>query len=198
MISCRCIFVEDDLVHLKQRLAKSEASQKSLNRAVFELNKEKRDFLGAMEAVKAELLAKEGDVKAAVDARDEVVKEMKHLMGQMEGARAAAMSDYKASEAFTDNNLQCFYSYFEAFRKQAKERYPDVDFSEFQPYDDTDSVNEGNEKGTMLTKPTMPPPDFIQSRFPSFSSFMYFYKQFALWGLCFGPLFSCSNNSFLF
>ena len=97
-----------------------------------------------------------------------------------------------------DNNIQCFYSYFEAFRKQAKERYPDVDFSEFQPYDDTDSVNEGNEKGTMLTKPTMPPPDFIQSRFPSFSSFMYFYKQFALWGLCFGPLFSCSNNSFLF
>ena len=62
-----------------------------MNQAVFELNKEKRDFLGAMEAVKAELLAKEGDMKAAVDARDEVVKEMKHLMGQMEGARAAAM-----------------------------------------------------------------------------------------------------------
>ena len=62
-----------------------------MNQAVFELNKEKRDFLSAMEAVKAELLAKEGDMKAAVDARDEVVKEMKHLMGQMEGARAAAM-----------------------------------------------------------------------------------------------------------
>uniref|UniRef100_A0A2N9HQP4 Uncharacterized protein n=1 Tax=Fagus sylvatica TaxID=28930 RepID=A0A2N9HQP4_FAGSY len=85
VISHRCISVEDDLVRLKQRLAESEASQKSLNRAVFELNKEKRDLLGAVEAVKA-------------------------------------------------------------FRKQAKEKYPNIDFTEFQLYDDTDSVNDGGEK----------------------------------------------------
>ena len=48
----------------------------------------------------------------------------------MEGARAAAVSDYQASKAF------------EAFRKQAKEKYPDVDFSEFQSYDDMESVND--------------------------------------------------------
>jgi hypothetical protein len=99
VISRRCLSVEDDLVCLKQRLAESEASQKSLNRAVFELNKEKRDLLGAVEAVKVELLAKEGDVKAAVDACDEAVKEMKHLMGQMEGARVCLL---------TDNNLSAF------------------------------------------------------------------------------------------
>ena len=67
-------------------------------------------------------------------------------MGQVEGARAAAVSDYKASEAFEDNSLQCFYSGFEAFRKQAKEKYPDIDFTEFQPYDDTNSMNDGSGK----------------------------------------------------
>jgi hypothetical protein len=67
-------------------------------------------------------------------------------MGQVEGAKAAAVSDYKTSEAFEDNNLQCFISGFEAFRKQAKEKYPDLAFTEFQPYDDTDSVNDGGEK----------------------------------------------------
>ena len=122
-----------------------------MNWAVFKLNKEKRDLIGVVEAIKVELLAKEGDVKAAVEAWDKAVKEMKHLMGQVEGARAVAMSDYKASEAFEDNNLQCFYSGFEAFRKQVKERYPDVDFTRFQPYDEMDSVNEGNEKGDDAT-----------------------------------------------
>ena len=131
MISRRCLSMEDDLVCLKQRLVKSEASEKSLKRAVFELNTEKRDLVGVVEAVKVELLVKEGDVKAAMDARDEAVKEMKHLIGQVEGARAAAVSDYKVSEAFEDKNLQCFISGFEAFRKQAKEKYSDIDFTEF-------------------------------------------------------------------
>ena len=81
MISRRCLSVEDDLVHLKQRLVESEASQKSLNRGVFELNKEKRDLIGEVETIKAELLAKERDVKAVVEARDKAVKEMRHLMG---------------------------------------------------------------------------------------------------------------------
>uniref|UniRef100_A0A2N9F591 Transposase (putative) gypsy type domain-containing protein n=1 Tax=Fagus sylvatica TaxID=28930 RepID=A0A2N9F591_FAGSY len=119
----------------------------SLIRAVFELNKEKRGLIAAVEAVKVDLIAKEGDVKAAVEARDEAMKEMKHLMGQVEGVRAAAVLDYKASEAFEDNNLQCFYSGFEAFRKQAKEKYPNVDFIEFQPYDNTNSMNDDGGRG---------------------------------------------------
>ncbi len=63
MISQRCLSVEDDLVCLKQRLAESEASLKSLNRAVFELNKENRDLIAVVEAVKVDLIAKEGDVR---------------------------------------------------------------------------------------------------------------------------------------
>ena len=104
-------------------------------------------MIAAVEAIKVDLIAKEGDVKAAVEARDEAMKEMKHLMGQVEGTRAAAVLDYKVSKAFEDNNLQCFYSGFEAFKKQAKEKYPNVDFTEFQPYDNTDSMNDDGGRG---------------------------------------------------
>ena len=81
MISLRCLILEDDLVRLKERLAESEASQKILNWVVFELSKEKRDALGELEKAKADLATKDGDVKAAVDAFDEAMKEMRHLMG---------------------------------------------------------------------------------------------------------------------
>ncbi len=59
VISRRCLSVEDDLVRLRQRLAESEASEKSLKRAVFELNTEKRDLIATAEAAKVESLAKE-------------------------------------------------------------------------------------------------------------------------------------------
>ncbi len=127
-------------------MAESEALEKSLKRAVFKLTAEKRDLLATVDSVKADLAAREGDANAAIDARDEAQKELKHLMGQVEGARAAAVLDYKASEAFEENNLQCFLSGFEVFRKQAKGKYPDLGFTEFQPYDDTDSVNEDGKK----------------------------------------------------
>ncbi len=81
MISLRCLILEDDLVRLKERLAESEASQKILNWVVFELSKEKRDALGELEKAKVDLATKDGDVKAAVDAFDEAMKEMRHLMG---------------------------------------------------------------------------------------------------------------------
>ena len=146
VVSHRCRTAEDDLNRLKQRLVESEASEKSMRRAIFKLIAEKRDLLATEDLVKADLTAREGDAKAAIDARDEAQKELKHLMGQVEGARAAAVSDYKASEAFEENNLHFFISGFEAFRKQAKQKYPDVDFTDFQPYDDTDSVDEDGKK----------------------------------------------------
>lgn len=94
MISRHCISLEDDLGHLKERLVESKASQKNLNRAIFELSKEKRDSLEELEKVKVDLAAKDGDIKATVEAQDGAMKEMKHLMGQIEGARAAAVSEY--------------------------------------------------------------------------------------------------------
>ena len=47
---------------------------------------------------------------------------------------------FRASEAFEDINTRYFLSGFEAFRKQAVQRFPGLDFSALQPYDDEDSV----------------------------------------------------------
>jgi hypothetical protein len=111
------------------------------------LSKKKKDAFEELEKAKVDLSTKDGDIKAVMEAQDGTVKEMKHLMGQIEGARAAAVSEYQSFEVFEDNNLRFFYSGFEAFRKQAMERYPDVDFSAFQPYDDTESINDDGAAG---------------------------------------------------
>uniref|UniRef100_A0A2N9GD64 Uncharacterized protein n=1 Tax=Fagus sylvatica TaxID=28930 RepID=A0A2N9GD64_FAGSY len=125
----------------EKRDALEELEKVKVDLAAKDGNK-KRDALEELEKVKVDLAAKDGDIKTAVDARDGAVKEMKHLMSQIEGARVAAVSEYQAFEAFEDNNLRFFYSGLEAFRKQAKERYPEVDFSAFQPYDNTEFVND--------------------------------------------------------
>ena len=105
-----------------------------------ELTRDRKEALIELEKVKAELKARDDDVKVAVEAKDKAVVNLQHLVGQIEGATAAAVSEFRVSEAFEDVNTHYFLSEFEAFRKQAAERFPDLDFSVFQPYDDEDSV----------------------------------------------------------
>uniref|UniRef100_A0A2N9H2D6 Uncharacterized protein n=1 Tax=Fagus sylvatica TaxID=28930 RepID=A0A2N9H2D6_FAGSY len=83
------------------------------------------------------------NAKRAVEAKDKVVADLQHLVGQIKGAKVATVSEFKASEGFEDINTGYFLSGFEAFRKQAAERFPDLDFSIFQPYSDEDSVVDG-------------------------------------------------------
>jgi hypothetical protein len=58
----------------------------------------------------------------------------------METVGACAVKEYKSSDACDDNNTKYFLAGFELLRKQAKEKYPDLDFDVFQPYEDDDSV----------------------------------------------------------
>ena len=58
------------------------------------MSKKKKDALEELEKAKVDLSTKDGDIKVVVEPRDGAVKEMKHLMGQIEGARAAAVSEY--------------------------------------------------------------------------------------------------------
>ncbi len=53
-----------------------------------------------------------------------------------------AVEEYSSSEAFDDNNIQYFYSDFEAFPKQATELFKDIDCTIFKPYDDDNSIME--------------------------------------------------------
>ena len=80
------------------------------------------------------------DVEVAVATKDKAVADLQHLVGQVEGSKATAVSEFKASEAFEDINARYFLSGFEAFKKQAIQLFPGLDFSPIQPYDNEDSV----------------------------------------------------------
>uniref|UniRef100_A0A2N9GQ91 Transposase (putative) gypsy type domain-containing protein n=1 Tax=Fagus sylvatica TaxID=28930 RepID=A0A2N9GQ91_FAGSY len=136
----RCASVEEDLATLRAKSMADEAEMKNAKRAVMELTRERKEALAEAEKLKKELKARDDDVKAAVDAKDKVVADLKHLVGQIEGAKEAAVSEFRGSKAFEDINTRYFLSGFEAFRKQAVQRFPGLDFSALQPYDDEDSV----------------------------------------------------------
>jgi D-aminopeptidase len=140
VMSQRCISVEEDLATLRAKSIADEAEMRNSKRAVLELTRDRKEALVKLEKVKAKLKAKDDDVKVAVEAKDKAVADLQHLVGQIEGAKAATVSKFRASEAFKDVNTRYFLSGFEAFRKQAAERFPDLDFSTLQQYDDEDSV----------------------------------------------------------
>ena len=139
-MSERCIAAEEGLATLRAKYMADEAEMKNAKRAVLELTRERRDALDEVERLKKDLKARDEDVKAAVEAKDKSVADFKHLVGQIEGAKEAVVSEFRASETFEDINTRYFLSGFEAFRKQAVQRFPGLDFSAFQPYDDEDSV----------------------------------------------------------
>ena len=140
VMSQRCISVEEDLATLRSKSIADEAEMKNAKKAVLELTRDRKDALAEVEKLKKELKERDDDVTVAVDAKDKAVTDLQHLVGQIEGAKAAAVSEFRASEAFEDINTRYFLSGFEAFRKQAAQRFLDLDFSALQPYDDEDSV----------------------------------------------------------
>uniref|UniRef100_A0A2N9I6F6 Uncharacterized protein n=1 Tax=Fagus sylvatica TaxID=28930 RepID=A0A2N9I6F6_FAGSY len=113
----RCASVEEDLSTLRAKSMSDEAELKNVRKAVFELTRERKDALDEAAKVKEELKARDKDVEVAVAAKDKAVADLQHLVGQVEGSKAAA-----------------------AFREQAVQRFPGLDFSALQPYNDDDSV----------------------------------------------------------
>uniref|UniRef100_A0A2N9GIW8 Transposase (putative) gypsy type domain-containing protein n=1 Tax=Fagus sylvatica TaxID=28930 RepID=A0A2N9GIW8_FAGSY len=120
----RCASVEEDLAMLRAKSIADEAEMKNAKKAVMELTRDRKEALNDAEKLKKELKARDDDVKAAVDAKDKAVADLKHLVGQIEGAKEAAVSEFRASETFEDINTRYFLSGFEAFRKQAVQALP--------------------------------------------------------------------------
>lgn len=155
VMSQRCIAAEEGLATLRAKYMADEAEMKNAKRAVMELTRERKDALAEVEKLKKELKARGDDVKVAVDAKDKAVADLKHLIGQIEGAKEAAVSEFRASEVFEDINTRYFVYGFKAFRKQAVQRFPGLDFSALQPYDDEDSVvdasqDQASDEDTMI------------------------------------------------
>ena len=132
--------MEEDLAALRAKSMANVAELKNVRRAVLELTRERKDALNEVEKMKEELKARDKDVEVAVAAKDKAVADLQHLVGQVERSKEAAMSEFRASEAFKDINTRYFLFSFEAFKKQAVQLFPGLDFSAIQPYDDEDSV----------------------------------------------------------
>ena len=132
--------MEEDLAALRAKSMANKAELKNVRRAVLELTRERKDALNEVEKMKEELKARDKDVEVAVAAKDKAVADLQHLVGQVERSKEAAVSEFRASEAFKDINTRYFLFSFEAFKKQAVQLFPGLDFSTIQPYDDEDSV----------------------------------------------------------
>jgi hypothetical protein len=128
VVSQRCLAWKESLMHVKAQLVKLESCKKYLNHIVAELTKEKREVVVELEKLMAELAARDDDMKVAMEDKDKVVADLQHLVGQIEGAKATAVSKYRASKDFDDNNTRYFLSGLETFRKQVGERFPDLYF----------------------------------------------------------------------
>uniref|UniRef100_A0A2N9EDI3 Transposase (putative) gypsy type domain-containing protein n=1 Tax=Fagus sylvatica TaxID=28930 RepID=A0A2N9EDI3_FAGSY len=118
------------MVHSLMRSMADKVEMKNAKRAIMELTRDRKEALAEAENLKKELKAREDDVKAAVDAKDKAVADFKHLVGQIEGAKEAAVSDFRASEAFEDINTRLDTSY-PASRlsgSKAVQRFPGLDF----------------------------------------------------------------------
>ena len=64
------------------------------------------------------------------------------------------MEEFKSSEAYDDINTKYFITGFELLRKQVKEKYSDLDFDAFQPYEN-DELIMPMEGGTTSANPQL-------------------------------------------
>ena len=55
-------------------------------------------------------------------------------------SKVSAVEEFKSSKAYDNNNTKYFLAGFSLLKRQAKEKYPDLDFEAFQPFEDDESV----------------------------------------------------------
>ena len=58
----------------------------------------------------------------------------------MEAVKVSAVEEFKSSDAYGDNNTKYFLAGFSLLKRQAKEKYPDLDFEAFQPFENDEAV----------------------------------------------------------
>uniref|UniRef100_A0A2N9FYM5 Uncharacterized protein n=1 Tax=Fagus sylvatica TaxID=28930 RepID=A0A2N9FYM5_FAGSY len=131
-IANRCLQWEDALMKHKVQLSEAAQSNQRLSALVNELTLDRDRVVGEMASLKADL----------TDGGE---------------SRLRAVEEFKSSEAYDDNNTKYFLAGFSLLKRQAKEKYPDLDFEAFQPFDDDESVMpvEDVDGGTTSADPQM-------------------------------------------
>ena len=145
------------MVKLKAQMLEAAEANQTLTTVANELTQERDRMENELKSLKVDMATKDIELKKALDKNKWVIERLKELTNQMETTKASAVEEFKSSEAYDDNNTKHFLAGFELLRKQAKEKYPDLDFDVFQPYEDDDSVmpTEGGNDGTTTADPQL-------------------------------------------
>ena len=157
MIANWCMLWEDGLVKLKAQMSEAAEANKKLTTVANEVTLDRDRVVGELSSLKADMVAKDAELRKALADNKDANEQLKMLTDQLETIKILAVEEFKLSEAYDDNNTKYFLAGFELLRKQAKEKYPDLDFEVFQPYEDDESMmpaEDGNE-GMMSTDPQM-------------------------------------------
>ena len=147
MIANRCIQWEDALLKHKVQLSEAAQANQRLTALVNELTLDRDRVVGEMSSLKADMARKDEDLKRVLDSARRSDEQAKMLASQLEGARVSAVEEFKSSEAYDDVNTKYFLSGFNLLKKQAKEKFLELNFDVFQPFDDDESTmpaDEGN------------------------------------------------------
>jgi hypothetical protein len=134
-------------------LEATEANQ-TLTRVANELTEDRDRVVGELSSLKVSMAAKDIELKKALDENERINERLRLLTDQMGTIRASAVEEFKSSEAYDDNNTKYFIANFELLRKQAKEKYPNLDFDVFQPYEDDELVMPADD-GTTSADPQL-------------------------------------------
>ncbi len=131
---------EEGIVKLKSQLTDTMDANRTLSSTAAELTRKKNILTDDIARMRIESSIKDEKLKRTKESHMKALDQLKVLSDQMEAAGARAIEEYKSSDACDDNNTKYFLAGFELLRKQAKAKYPDLDFDVFQPNEDDDSV----------------------------------------------------------
>ena len=172
-----CILWEEGIVKLKAQLMEAMDANMTLMSVATDLTQEKDRLAIDLAKLKMDVCTKDEKLSRMTKSYKKALDQLKDLSEQMESLKAYVMEEYKLSDARDDNNTKYFLAGFELLRKQAKEKYPDLDFDVFQPYEDDDSVMLV-EKGGDVAASVDPQLDDDATTWTIFQNNIYF-----LWGL---------------
>jgi predicted nuclease with TOPRIM domain len=140
VIASRCMQWEEALLKQKVQLSEAAQANQRLTTLINELTLDRDRVVGELSTLKADLTRKEEELLKALDGVKRADEKAKALASKLETARVIAVEEFKSSEAFDDNNTKYFLSGFSFLKKQAKEKYKELDFEVFQPFDDDESM----------------------------------------------------------
>ena len=153
MIANRCIQWEEALLKNKVQLSEAAQANQKLTALVNELTLDRDRVVGEVSTLKAGMSRKDEELKKALDDAKRYDEQVKKLASQLEAARVSAVEEFKSSEAYDDVNTKYFLSGFNLLKKQAKEKFPELDFDVFQPFDDDESTMPADEGNATVTDP---------------------------------------------